>query len=1051
MITYKHNKKKIIYVIFLLLLVNNYKYSQQISIERINAMPEIPQPYQMRNWKEVAINYDSIAYYPGNVGEHMPFLFFITNSINYPEEISFGLHSYAGTFNTENTEAINVLPSLVGATICGIDKSNQYGYNWVKMSREYFNRNQNIYKNSPKDNTYDDWWYESMPNVFFTQLFYLYPKTEGFKEHFITIANRFLDVVKISGGNCTPWKYPDFNQRGWDFITMKPFKQGVPEPEVAGAIAYILYNAFKVTGEKKYLAGAELSLEFLDSLIENPAYEIQLPYGVITAARMNAEIGTNYNLYKMLNWCFSKTMRNWNVLLGKWGVYDISGLIGEDSERLYAFSMNTFQQAGALIPIVKYDERFANALGKWLLNVANASRLFYSRYLDNLHQDSESWSEKYDLSSSIAYEALLKADSGWPYATGDAVKGGWARTNLSLYSSSSVGYLAALIDTTNVKGILKIDLNKTDFFGNNDYSTYMLYNPYSENQIVEIDVQNIPVNVYEMINNKFLAFNVSGNFILEIPNRSSVILRFIPSDANIEYNKNILKANGLVVDYNYNYELYNKPPRIKCLATEKEKIMINDTVRIYCTAIDPDYDSLRFVWNTNSGIIVPQNTTALFVAHSAGQYKIYTTIYDTHGNEDRDSIIIDVVESIISKPVIELMKADSRKVNINSKTGIRCIANSQETSVLDYYWYSQAGIIDVITKDSIVWYAPDKEGIYYVVCTVKDEYDNSVTDSIKVLVRNFNVYEKGNLIVYLLFNNNANDISGNNNNGIINGASFVNDRHNNLKSALYFDGITDYVLIKNDPSLNFNKAITIAFWFKMDDYPNKEVYLLSHGSWNSRYKISIANNKLRWTIKTDKNINPILDLDSETTIEPDKLYFVVVTYDRKYAELWLNGILDSFTEWQGNLMQAVYDLTIGQMLPDNSDYNFKGVIDDLRIYDYVLLPEEIIKLYDIVTGVRLINDSFQGENFSLTVYPNPFNSEININYFVNRAEEIKLEIYNIEGEKITTLINSHHIRGYYKSVWNAKTESGRKVASGIYILKASNGKNSSFIKLILLK
>jgi len=49
-----------------------------------------------------------------------------------------------------------------------------------------------------------------------------------------------------------------------------------------------------------------------------------------------------------------------------------------------------------------------------------------------------------------------------PFATGDAVNGGWATTNLSLYSGSAVGYLASIINKTNVDGILQIDLNKTD-------------------------------------------------------------------------------------------------------------------------------------------------------------------------------------------------------------------------------------------------------------------------------------------------------------------------------------------------------------------------------------------------------------------------------------------------------------------------------------------------------------------------------------------------------------------------------------------------------------
>ena len=53
------------------------------------------------------------------------------------------------------------------------------------------------------------------------------------------------------------------------------------------------------------------------------------------------------------------------------------------------------------------------------------------------------------------------------YGTGDAKRNGWAQTNLGLYGSSSVGYLAAVVDTTNVSGVLRLDLNRTDFFGKN--------------------------------------------------------------------------------------------------------------------------------------------------------------------------------------------------------------------------------------------------------------------------------------------------------------------------------------------------------------------------------------------------------------------------------------------------------------------------------------------------------------------------------------------------------------------------------------------------------
>jgi len=57
----------------------------------------------------------------------------------------------------------------VSASLVGIDKSDQYGYNWPLLCEEYFNRRpaENIYLNSPVASSGHDWWYETMPNVFF--------------------------------------------------------------------------------------------------------------------------------------------------------------------------------------------------------------------------------------------------------------------------------------------------------------------------------------------------------------------------------------------------------------------------------------------------------------------------------------------------------------------------------------------------------------------------------------------------------------------------------------------------------------------------------------------------------------------------------------------------------------------------------------------------------------------------------------------------------------------------------------------------------------------
>ena len=189
------------------------------------------------------------------------------------------------------------------------------------------------------------------------------------------------------------------NYRAFNLATGLPLTTGVPEPESAGSIAWLLYNAYPETGNRKYFEGAQLAMDFLAGFESNPSYELQLPYGTLAAARMNAVEGTNYPLQKLLDWCFNRgDLREWGAIVGTWGGYDVSGLIGEanDGGNDYAFVMNGFQQAAALAPLPKYDKRYARAIAKWILNVTNASRLFYWNALPQANQDSYEWASAND-------------------------------------------------------------------------------------------------------------------------------------------------------------------------------------------------------------------------------------------------------------------------------------------------------------------------------------------------------------------------------------------------------------------------------------------------------------------------------------------------------------------------------------------------------------------------------------------------------------------------------------------------------------------------------
>jgi hypothetical protein len=1059
----------IITILYFIMTANNYS-QQQISIGKIDNMPNMPAPYLMRDWKQVTAGYDAFVFNLNLTGQDLPLIWADNQAINYSGP-RFGLHTVVGTTSPTSAEAINCIPAVVGASLVGIDKNNQNGYNWVAMCKEWFNKRNGlmVFQNSADGQTTDDWWYETMPNVFFYQLYSQYPNTDGFSSIFTSVADQMLKSVYAMGGSTTPWKMPSMNYQGWDYAEMAPSAlHEHNEPEAAGAIAWLLYNAYKETRNSKYRAGAELSMEYLNSLTANPSYELQLPYGVYLAARMNAELGTNYDINKMINWCFnSDNIRNWGVMSNSnWGGYDADGLIGEINSSTgygYPFTMNTFELVGTLVPMVRYDSRFATAIGKWALNAANACRLFYPEFLPTTNQDpaSKLWADQYDTNSFIAHESMHQFNPSnsvvSPYATGDAENGGWGRTNLALYGSSHVGILGAIIDTTNVLGILRLDLLKTDYFHDNAFPTYLYYNPFSSNKLVQMDLGSGSQDVYDVVSKSFLVQGASGIISISVPSNSPVLAVVTPSGGTQTYDTDKLLINGVVVDYHSGKNVADYPPRIKSLTAVRNTILLNDSVKIYCTAADRDNIQLSFQWSASGGNITGSGNSVTWLSpNAAGMYIISCTVKDSSGAQVTASDTITVVKSINLVPVISKMTASPRKINNGASSIIKCLAIDADNDTLNYTWSALSGKITG-SGSNIVWTSPVTPGNYYVSCIVNDGKGGTVSDSINLEVRNLSIIDTGQLEAYYRFNGNTNDASGKNNNGINFNATLTADRLGSAGSAYFFDGSSAYIQVPVSPSLNFQNAITINFWMKVSSFYTREQYILSQGSYSSRLKISIIpNNSLRWTIHTNSTVNSgITDLDSETKLVQDSLYNVTVLYNGSDYELYLNGNLDSFSSWAGSILQTTIPLTIAQMLPDNNNYNFRGVLDDIRIYNYALPVSEIENLANITTAVKDKQvASIPKNDLLMQNYPNPFNPTTTISWQLAKSSRVQLKIYDVLGNEVTTLVNEYQSAGLHSISYNpaAGGSSGRGgYASGVYFSELKIDSGTFYKKMVYLK
>lgn len=84
-------------------------------------------------------------------------------------------------------------------------------------------------------------------------------------------------------------------------------------------------------------------------------------------------------------------------------------------------------------------------------------------------------------------------------------------------------------------------------------------------------------------------------------------------------------------------------------------------------------------------------------------------------------------------------------------------------------------------------------------------------------------------------------------------------------------------------------------------------------------------------------------------------------------------------------------------------------------------------------------------------YPNPFNPTTTIAFSLSDASPVKIEIYNILGQKVTTLVNSQLAAGQHNVSWNGRDDNGRGVASGVYFYKMSAGRYTSTKKMIMMK
>jgi len=543
----------------------------QRNIPRVDKMPFHPKPYKFRDWKKTALDFDAYVFDFNQKGPFLPLIWLDGQKRNFPDT-TFGIYTALGDIrmgpsvnNGENHEALGALGAVLGATMVGIDKSKQEGINYVRMLRNYFNKDNgwNIIQNFTNKGAHigggygNDFWYEVHNNVLFYSVADKYRDEPEFDEILFQIAEKFYKSDSLMG-NSYSYSYFDFKE-------MKGYKNHIPTQEdVAGGYAFILYSAWVKFKDPKYLKAARNAINVLYNQKENRFYEAMMPVAAQIASRLNAEHGANYDLNRFLDWTFDGSAvgrEGWGVLADQWGGFDVSGLAGSTVHNGgYGFLMNTFDLILPLSAMVRYDQRYSNAVGKWALNASNAARFCYPYEMPDSLQAIPQF--KGITKNVIAYEGVIKESiypefkGITPFAQGDGPL--WfpdmpPQTMFSVYGSGHVGFFGGIISSTNVPEILQINCTNADFFSSQkSYDTYLYFNPYDINQQVNINLGDGKYHLYDLNTQTIVKKNASKIASFTISGQSSTMLVLVPANLKFSIRNGQLYADDVIVDYRYN-------------------------------------------------------------------------------------------------------------------------------------------------------------------------------------------------------------------------------------------------------------------------------------------------------------------------------------------------------------------------------------------------------------------------------------------------------------------------------------------------------------------
>ena len=298
------------------------------------------------------------------------------------------------------------------------------------------------------------------------------------------------------------------------------------------------------------------------------------------------------------------------------------------------------------------------------------------------------------------------------------------------------------------------------------------------------------------------------------------------------------------------------------------------------------------------------------------------------------------------------------------------------------------------------------------------------------------------LVGWWPFNGNANDESGNGNNGTVNGATLTTDRFGAVDKAYDFDGVDDFIEILHHPSLNLPNG-TINLWYKTNS--NNRMSLMNKSNYqdanNENYSIMIGYlftvngpTGLAYFSKYNSNCNPSqgwMGPTNSLNFSDGSYHMLTCITGSSEIKIFVDAIQQAAIQAPSASADTCSGSSLRFGVSWAGDMNpYLGDLDDIGIWNRALNQQEITDLYNSTLGLPVsINEN------SMKLYPNPTNSNITLEVSIEKIGKS----YSIQD------FSGRTIRDGKISSTQEQIEL-EHVARGVYYLSIENG--SSVIKLV---